>query len=66
MKHTATVATEQYTGTHRVGEIVSHKGGGMTHECIITAVWKVDGKNGISIKPTGNYGFEVDIYEEQL
>jgi hypothetical protein len=57
---------EEYTGEHYVGEIVSHKGGDMTHECIVTAVWCVDGKNGLTIKPTGNYGFELDIYEEQL
>ncbi|MBP5311885.1 MAG: hypothetical protein J6112_03525 [Clostridia bacterium] len=47
---------------HYVGEIVSHKG----HECIVTSVWNDDGKEGITIKPTGNYGFEVDIYNEQL
>lgn len=57
---------EEYTGKHYVGEIVSHNGGDMTHECIVTAVWCVDGKNGLTIKPTGNYGFELDIYEEQL
>ena len=57
---------EKYTGKHYVGEIVFHKGGNMTHECEVTAVWKVDGRNGISIVPTGGYGFEIDIYEEQL
>lgn len=54
----------EYTGVHYVNEIVYHG----THECKVTAVW-VDpdnGKNGITIIPTGGYGFEVDIYEEQL
>lgn len=53
-----------YTGTHKIGEIVYHHG----HKCIVTAVW-VDAdnyKDGISIKPIDGYGFEVDIYEEQL
>lgn len=55
---------QEYTGAHRVGEIVNHRG----HECKVTRVWvdpDVD-KNGISIIPTGDYGFEIDIYEEQL
>ena len=51
-----------YTGSHHVGDIVDHRG----HECRVTRVWEVDGKNGISILPTGNYGFEIDIFEEQL
>lgn len=51
-----------YTGKHYVGEIVTHRG----HECKVTHVWEDDGKNGISIIPTGGYGFEVDIYDEQL
>ena len=51
-----------YDGKHYVGEVVNHRG----HECRVIAVWKDDGKNGISIIPTGNYGFEIDIYEEQL
>lgn len=53
-----------YTGTHRVGEIVYHR----RHKCIVKAVW-VDadnGKNGITIEPLEGYGFEVDIYDEQL
>lgn len=52
----------KYTGKHYVGEIVNHRG----HECRITRVWFVDGKNGISIIPTGGYGFEIDIYDDQL
>ena len=51
-----------YTGSHYVGEIVTHNG----HECRVTKVWVDDDKNGISIVPTGNYGFEIDIYDEQL
>ena len=38
----------------------------MTHECEVTHVWNVDGRNGISIIPTGNYGFEIDVYEDLL
>lgn len=53
---------EKYTGKHYANEIVIHRG----HECRITAVWNDDGKNGISIVPTGGYGFEVDLYEDQL
>ena len=51
-----------YTGKHYVGEIVTHRG----HECRVTDVWNDEGKNGVTIIPTGDYGFEVDIYEEQL
>lgn len=51
-----------YTGKHYVGEIVIHRG----HECRVTDVWNDEGKNGVTIIPTGDYGFEVDIYEEQL
>lgn len=54
--------TGNYTGKHYVGEIVMHG----YHECRVTHVWNVDGRNGISIIPTGGYGFEVDIYDEQL
>ena len=57
---------EQYTGKHYVGEVVVHKTSVGKFECKVTTVWCVDGKNGISIIPTGNYGFEIDIYEEQL
>lgn len=55
-------ASMNYTGSHYVGEIVTHHG----HECRVVCVWSDDGKNGVTIIPTGNYGFEVDIYEEQL
>ena len=55
------LAEETYTGDHFVGEIINHRG----HECKVTKVWNVYG-NGISIIPTGNYGWEIDIYEEQL
>lgn len=55
---------EIYSGKHWVGEIVMHRG----HECRVTAVWRdtIEDRNGISIIPTGGYGFEIDIYEEQL
>ena len=53
---------EEYSGEHFVGEIVDHRG----HECRVTAVWNDDGINGISIIPTGGYGWEIDIYEERL
>ena len=52
----------KYTGKHYVGEIVRHRG----HECLVTAVWNDEGQNGLSIIPTGGYGFEVDLYEWQL
>ena len=54
---------------HYVGEIVHYKSyNGFDHECVITALWEDpdNGKSGITIKPTGNYGFEIDIYEDQL
>lgn len=53
-----------YKGAHKVGDVVYHRG----HKCIVTEVW-VDAdnyKDGITIKPADGYGFEVDIYEEQL
>lgn len=49
---------------HYVGEIVVHHG----HECRVLETW-VDpdnGKPGITICPTGNYGFPRDIYDDQL
>ena len=60
--------TEQYTGKYNVGDIITFTGkiGGMTHECEVTHVWNVDGRNGVSIIPTGNYGFEIDVYEDLL
>lgn len=53
---------EEYSGLHYVGEIVIHRG----HECRVCAVWNDNGKNGITILPTRDYGFEIDIYDEQL
>lgn len=61
-RQTVNTPDDIYSGKYSVGEIVYHRG----HECRITAVWNVEGRNGISIMPTGDYGFEVDIYEEQL
>ena len=52
----------KYTGKHYVGEIVMHG----QHECVVLEVWNVEGRNGITIKPTGNYGFDIDIFDEQL
>ncbi len=51
-----------YTGKYKVGDIVTHRG----HECRVTAVWNYEGKDGVSIIPTGDYGFEVDLYENQI
>ena len=47
---------------HYVGEIVIHHG----HECVVTDVWDNEGKPGITIEPTGDYGFPIDIYDDQL
>lgn len=47
---------------YQVGDIVNYKG----HECVITARWIAGKKAGASIKPTGDYGFEIDLYLEQL
>ena len=53
---------------YRVGDIVQYKGyEGMVHECLITQVWKDDhDRDGVSIVPTGDYGFEIDLYLEQF
>ena len=54
---------------HYVGEVVHYKtSSGMNHECVITALWDDPdtGKSGVTIKPTGDYGFEIDVYEDQL
>ena len=56
------VGDREYTGVHHIGEIVEHHG----HECRVTHCFSEDGKNGIAIIPTGNYGFEISIYDEQL
>lgn len=56
------VEVEAYTGKHRPGEIVSHRG----HECRVLDVWCEDGKNGVTIIPTGNYGFEIAVNEDRL
>ena len=49
-----------YTGKHSVCEIVQHG----KHECRVTRCWDCGDGNGISIVPTGDYGFEVDIVPE--
>lgn len=50
-----------YTGKHHVGEIVHHG----KHECRVTRCWDCGDGNGISIVPTGDYGFEVDVCPEE-
>lgn len=47
---------------YRVGSVINYKG----HECVITHRWKDEGKEGATIRPTGDYGFEVDLTIEQL
>lgn len=64
--YTITTEPSEYTGDHYVGEIIDFKGKYGTHKCKITRVWNADGQNGVSIIPTGNYGFEIDVFEEQL
>lgn len=57
----------EYTGKRYVGEIVTHVNKYGSHECKVLAVWTDDeGRNGITIAPTGDYGFPIDIYDEQL
>ena len=51
-----------YTGNHYVGEIVYHQG----HECKVLCCWEYEEENGITIEPTGNYGFPIDIFDDQL
>lgn len=56
-----------YTGKYHVGEIVTIKfeKTGSTHEVKIIDVWTDDNFcNGVTIVPTGNYGFPVDTLEE--
>lgn len=37
------------------------------HQCKVTETWcDEDGNEGITIKPTGNYGFPIDLYCEGL
>lgn len=60
------LAEEAYTGSHSVGDIVYLKGGIYNHECRVTRTWCDETGNGISVIPTGNYGFEIDIYEDRL
>jgi hypothetical protein len=54
---------DEYSGDHYVGEIVMFR----THQCKVTHVWKdEEGNNGISLIPTGNYGFEIDVTEKRF
>ena len=52
----------EYTGSHYVGEIVQYR----SHECEVVDVWSDDGRNGITIVPTGAYGFPIDLYDDEL
>lgn len=54
--------SNEYTGKHWIGEIVYHRG----HKCRVIGTWSEEGRNGITIEPTGDYGFPIDIYDEQL
>ena len=49
---------------HYVGENVFHRG----HPCRVTAVWydPDSDKTGVTIEPTGGYGFPIDLYDDQL
>ena len=47
---------------YRVGSVINYKG----HECVITDRWTDDNEAGVIIRPTGDYGFEVDLTIEQL
>lgn len=53
---------QKYTGKHFIGEIIYYK----SHECIVENVWNYESRNGISIHPTGMYGFTIDLYDDQL
>lgn len=57
---------EKYTGQYKVGDVVKHKGVNMIHECKVVDVWKVDGRNGVTLEPTGGYGFPSDVWEERV
>lgn len=47
---------------YHAGDILDYHG----HECLVLGEWEDEGKPGITIEPTGNYGFPVDVYEEQV
>ena len=57
-------AEKAYTGKYHVGDIIQYRG----HECRVTRCWMVDEDdgNGISIIPTGGYGFGRDILESEM
>lgn len=56
----------EYNGKYRVGDIVKITCCEMVHEIQVVDVWNDEGKNGVTIVPTGNYGFEVDLYEDKF
>lgn len=47
---------------YHAGDILDYHG----HECLVLGEWEDEGKLGITIEPTGDYGFPVDVYEEQV
>ena len=68
MKYRMTRCKKSFIG-HYVGEIVHYKSwNGFDHECVITSLWTDPdtGKPGVAIIPTGDYGFEINVYEDQL
>ena len=50
-----------YTGKFHDGDITNWRG----HEVVVLKTWNVDGKNGVTIRPTLDYGFELDVFEER-
>lgn len=52
---------------YNTGDIIKYIGhAGMVHECRIVETWEDEGRRGVTIEPTGNYGFPIDLYEDQL
>ena len=56
----------EYTGKFKVGDVIVICGERMNHECEITNVWNDGGVNGVTVVPTGGYGFEMDVREDRL
>lgn len=46
----------------KVGDIILYDG---TFRCRVTALWSDEGKDGVTIVPTGNYGFPRDVFCDQ-
>ena len=45
--------------TINVGDVVIYDG---TFRCKVTALWSDEGKDGVTIVPTGHYGFPRDVF----